>query len=75
MFKLNIPERKMFYTGTVVRPDEEIDIAISRWKNSCRKNGLYDEMEKRKHYQKPSIIKRNKIKERERKKRGRKQWL
>jgi ribosomal protein S21 len=43
--------------------DEDIESMISRFKGKCRKDGLYDEFERKRFYVKPSIVKRNNLKE------------
>jgi len=46
----------------IARPDEPIDGALKRLKNTMLKQGLFKEIQKRNFYEKPSIRKRHKSK-------------
>lgn len=56
-------------TGIKVRPNESIDSALKRFKRETSKAGLMAEIKKRKHYEKPSVIKKRKIDAAKRKRR------
>jgi small subunit ribosomal protein S21 len=48
---------------TVVRihEDEPFEIALKKFKRKCIRDGIFSEVRKRRHYEKPSIKKRRKI--------------
>lgn len=56
-------------TGIKVRPNESIESALKRFKRETSKAGLMAEIKKRKHYEKPSIIKKKKTDAAKRKRR------
>ena len=43
-----------------VRKNESLDNALRRFKRSCVKDGLFAEMRRREHYQKPSVRRKKK---------------
>ena len=45
---------------TRVRKNETIDAALRRFKRSIAKDGVLAEVKKRKHYEKPSVKRKNK---------------
>lgn len=47
-------------TGIKVRANESIESALKRFKRETSKAGLMAEIKKRKHYEKPSVIKKKK---------------
>lgn len=40
--------------------NESLETAISRFKQACRRAGLYEELQRRQHYEKPSVKRKNK---------------
>ena len=48
---------------TVVRiqEDEPFEIALKKFKRKCIRDGIFSEVRKRRHYEKPSIKKRRKV--------------
>ena len=56
-------------TGIKVRPNESIDSALKRFKRETSKAGLMAEIKKRKHYEKPSVIRKKKVDAAKRKRR------
>lgn len=50
-----------------INPGESIESALKRFKKSCEREGLFQEIKKHERYQKPSVIKNLKRKERQRK--------
>ena len=45
---------------TVVRKNESLDDALRRFKRSCAKAGIQQEIHKREHYEKPSVRRKKK---------------
>ena len=45
---------------TVVRENESLDDALRRFKRSCAKAGIQQEIRKREHYEKPSVKRKKK---------------
>lgn len=43
-----------------VRDNESIESALRRFKNNCRKTGIFAETKKRRFYEKPSEIRKKK---------------
>lgn len=43
-----------------VEKGESIDNALNRFKQECRKNGMYHDARKHEHYDKPSVKKKKK---------------
>ena len=43
-----------------MEPDESFENALKRFKKQCEKAGLLSELEKRQHYEKPSVRKKRK---------------
>jgi small subunit ribosomal protein S21 len=44
-----------------VRDNESLDSALKHFKKQCEKEGLFSEIKKREHYEKPSVKKKKKI--------------
>ena len=44
----------------VVKENETLDSALRRFKRSCAKAGIQQEIRKREHYEKPSVRRKNK---------------
>ena len=51
-----------------VRDNESIESALRRFKNTCRKSGVFAETKKRRFYEKPSEIRKRKRASRDKKK-------
>ena len=43
-----------------VKPNEDLDSALRRFKRSCAKAGIQQEIRKREHYEKPSVRRKKK---------------
>ena len=43
-----------------VKPNEYLDSALRRFKRSCAKAGIIQEIRKREHYEKPSVRRKKK---------------
>lgn len=43
-----------------INDNESIDNALRRFKRQCAKSGVLSEVKKRKHYEKPSVKRKNK---------------
>lgn len=43
-----------------VKPNEDLDSALRRFKRSCQKAGILQEIRKREHYEKPSVKRKKK---------------
>lgn len=43
-----------------IKDNESIDNALRRFKRQCAKSGVLSEVKKRKHYEKPSVRRKNK---------------
>ena len=43
-----------------VKPNEDLDAALRRFKRSCAKTGIQQEIRKREHYEKPSVKRKKK---------------
>jgi len=43
-----------------VREDEPFEIALKKFKRKCIRDGIFAEVRKRRHYEKPSIKRRKK---------------
>ena len=43
-----------------VKPNEDLDAALRRFKRSCAKAGIQQEIRKREHYEKPSVKRKKK---------------
>ncbi|PKL51020.1 MAG: 30S ribosomal protein S21 [Nitrospira bacterium HGW-Nitrospira-1] len=43
-----------------VRESDSFENALKRFKKQCEKEGIFSEVKKREHYEKPSIKKKNK---------------
>jgi small subunit ribosomal protein S21 len=50
-----------------VREGESIDAALKRFRNACIKEGIKDEVKKRRYYRNPSTLKKEEKQARERK--------
>ena len=44
----------------IVKENESLDSALRRFKRSCAKAGIQQEIRKREHYEKPSIARKKK---------------
>lgn len=44
-----------------VRDNESLDSALKHFKKQCEKEGLFSEIKKREHYEKPSVKRKKKI--------------
>ena len=47
-------------SSVIVKENESIDIALSRFKRNCAKAGIQQEIRKREHYEKPSVKRKKK---------------
>ena len=47
-------------SNVIVKEGESLDSALRRFKRSCAKAGIQQEIRKREHYEKPSEIKKRK---------------
>lgn len=56
---------------TRVGENENLEDALKRFRRSCQRNGVMQEMKRREYYEKPSERKKRKIEARARKKRRR----
>ncbi len=45
---------------TRVRKNESLDSALRRFKRTCARDGVLQEVKKRRHYQKPSVRRKKK---------------
>ena len=43
-----------------VKPNEDLESALRRFKRSCSKAGIQQEIRKREHYEKPSVRRKKK---------------
>ncbi len=43
-----------------VRQDEPFDVILRRFRRSCEKAGVFSEMRRREHYEKPTTIRKRK---------------
>jgi small subunit ribosomal protein S21 len=50
-----------------VRDGESIDAALKRFRNACNKEGIKDEVKKRRYYRNPSTLRKEQKQARERK--------
>ena len=57
---------RVWMSNVIVKENETLDSALRRFKRSCAKAGIQQEIRKREHYEKPSV-KRKKISEAARK--------
>ncbi len=46
--------------GIIVKENETLDSALRRFKRSCAKAGIQQEIRKREHYEKPSVRRKKK---------------
>ncbi len=46
--------------GIIVKENESLDSALRRFKRSCAKAGIQQEIRKREHYEKPSVRRKKK---------------
>lgn len=67
--RLQVGGRETQMVETKVRKNESIEDALRRFKRSVAKSGTLAEIKKRRHYEKPSVKKKNKRAEASRKKR------
>lgn len=47
-------------SNVVIRDNESLDSALRRFKRSCAKAGIMQEIRKREHYEKPSVKRKKK---------------
>jgi len=47
--------------GVVVHEHESLDSALKRFKKQCQLEGVMEEMKKREHYEKPSVVRKKKM--------------
>ena len=47
-------------SNVVIRDNESLDSALRRFKRSCAKAGIMQELRKREHYEKPSVKRKKK---------------
>ena len=47
-------------SNVVVKENESLDSALRRFKRSCAKAGIMQEVRKREHYEKPSVKRKKK---------------
>ncbi len=50
----------MAMSNVVIRENESLDSALRRFKRSCAKAGIMQEIRKREHYEKPSVKRKKK---------------
>ncbi len=46
--------------SVIVKENESLDSALRRFKRSCAKDGIQQELRKREHYEKPSVRRKKK---------------
>ena len=49
-----------FMANVIVKEGESLDSALRRFKRSCAKAGIQQEIRKREHYEKPSVRRKKK---------------
>lgn len=49
-----------FMSNVIVKENETLDSALRRFKRSCAKAGIQQEIRKREHYEKPSVRRKKK---------------
>ena len=49
-----------FMSNVIVKENETLDSALRRFKRSCAKAGIQQEIHKREHYEKPSVRRKKK---------------
>ena len=49
-----------FMSNVIVKDNETLDSALRRFKRSCAKAGIQQEIRKREHYEKPSVRRKKK---------------
>ncbi|HPU28969.1 MAG TPA: 30S ribosomal protein S21 [Syntrophorhabdaceae bacterium] len=47
--------------AVIVREGESFESALRRFKKQCEKTGIFSEIKKREHYEKPSVKRKKKI--------------
>ena len=52
-------------SNVIVKENETLDSALRRFKRSCAKAGIQQEIRKREHYEKPSVNVRKNLKQQE----------
>ena len=55
---LDVYKRQM--SNIIVKENETLDSALRRFKRSCAKAGIQQEIRKREHYEKPSVRRKKK---------------
>jgi small subunit ribosomal protein S21 len=48
-------------TVVKVYKDEPFEITLKKFKRKCMRDGIFSELRKRRHYEKPSLKKRKKV--------------
>ncbi len=56
----NWREGNVGMSNIIVRENESLDSALRRFKRSCAKAGIQQEIRKREHYEKPSVRRKKK---------------
>lgn len=51
---------QVFMSNIIVKENETLDSALRRFKRSCAKAGIQQEIRKREHYEKPSVKRKKK---------------
>lgn len=51
-----------FMSNVIVKENETLDSALRRFKRSCAKAGIQQEIRKREHYEKPSVKRKKNLK-------------
>lgn len=52
-------------SNVIVKENETLDSALRRFKRSCAKAGIQQEIRKREHYEKPSVRRKRSLKQQE----------
>ena len=52
-------------SNVIVKENETLDSALRRFKRSCAKAGIQQEIRKREHYEKPSVKRKRNLKQQE----------
>lgn len=52
-------------SNVIVKENETLDSALRRFKRSCAKAGIQQEIRKREHYEKPSVRRKRNLKQQE----------
>jgi len=57
---LQLEGREERVSSIIVKENESLDSALRRFKRSCAKAGIQQEIRKREHYEKPSVRRKKK---------------